>query len=903
MSTEDRWTQIEMQLTRLGVSEAKRFRVREIRSHMDRITSLGIQTMPDFTLHNITHSDNLIRILDQLKKLLGFTLGEYEAYLLAAAAYLHDLGMYFNERQYRDELLPDIESKLRVCPQDKCDHIKKYGLSGQNIANDIRLIHHLISAYWLLNTPPTLFGIEPGDQPYLATVCRGHRGANLCETECDCYKTVPQDGEQLRIGAISGLLRLSDALDFYRNRAPEEVLEGKVYDFLYNPIALGHWLKHYFVSDPYITLSDDRGNKILECQIVVAVPDETIASKTYQEFMRPLFDEHIAEANRTDFDIQQYPPVFINLAGITAIRATLSVDKRAGHRKLPHRITNEVVIAKSQDIVAFLKAKQAAGAPPSNPNVSVAPVPTNVQSSPTIVERQNGQKRILVLCPLFGASNIYYSSLLTAIMDCAARYDYALSIQAIKDVRYKRPLHTYAPLPSLSGVIAITCQVAGSSWLKECRDAGLPLVLIHDNIEESNLKDSTVVSYLWPDLDGLRDLVSHLIRDHQRRNLCVVMVNAHGHRVRQQKLDIIRNTVQQAGLRDLDVTDREHLFHVHAYTHVEGRSIVGEILETNPTVDAIVCLADVTAIGILSELRERKRGDILVTGFDDIDLAEQFQLTSVDQQIETTGDRALVDLHRAIQNRIFGFTQPTYIPTTLKKRASCCAPTPVRFQPRNPVQRFAIYYLIENNEILNMIRNVHYGIYALSNRMENTNELLGNAPLFPPHVTLKGIFQLSPQVHLQEFLNTLTQAITPLDRFCITVKDVRPYPEKSISLGFDGESDEKMRRLQERILKITDSFRNRKIIEPEFRSWIRPDANSLAMQHTVEHGEPFIGELFHPHITIVSGVQNNADRGAIETLINMPRLAGCELEVDKITVVYETMLGSSWEILKEIPLT
>ena len=227
----------------------------------------------------------------------------------------------------------------------------------------------------------------------------------------------------------------------------------------------------------------------------------------------------------------------------------------------------------------------------------------------------------------------------------------------------------------------------------------------------------------------------------------------------------------------------------------------------------------------------------------------------------------------------------------------------MRFQPRNPVQRFAIYYVIENNQILDMIRNVHYGIYALQNRMDNTNELLGNAPLFPPHVTIKGIFQLSTQYHLQEFLNALTQVTTPLDRFCITVKDVRPYPEKSISLGFDAESDEKMRRLQERILKVTDVYRNRKVMEPEFRSWIRPDADSTAMRYAVEHGEPFIGELFNPHITIVSGVQNNADRGSIETLINMPRLAGCELEVDKIAVVFETMLGSSWEILKEIPLT
>jgi hypothetical protein len=125
----------------------------------------------------------------------------------------------------------------------------------------------------------------------------------------------------------------------------------------------------------------------------------------------------------------------------------------------------------------------------------------------------------------------------------------------------------------------------------------------------------------------------------------------------------------------------------------------------------------------------------------------------------------------------------------------------------------------------------------------------------------------------------------------------------SISLGFDKESDQELRNLQQRILPTVNAFRNRKVIEPEFRNSIQSAADPQAMHNTVEFGEPFIGDLFHPHITIVSGVKAAADRTTIEGFINIPELSDLELKVNKISVVYETLLCSSWEVLKEITLT
>jgi DNA-binding LacI/PurR family transcriptional regulator len=93
-----------------------------------------------------------------------------------------------------------------------------------------------------------------------------------------------------------------------------------------------------------------------------------------------------------------------------------------------------------------------------------------------------------------------------------------------------------------------------------------------------------------------------------------------------------------------------------------------------PSTDAIVCLSDTTAIGILERLTQlglRRR--IRVTGFDNIEMSGYSDLTTVDQQLTATGERALLDLHNAIQyDRCVPFQSVSLIPTTLKERGSCC---------------------------------------------------------------------------------------------------------------------------------------------------------------------------------------------------------------------------------------
>ena len=119
-----------------------------VRETLRNLASSGISTSPDFTLHNEIHSDNIVLLLSRLAGYLTEPLSEYEAYLLIASAYLHDVGMFFSEEQFDEEIINDVAKALSFCPNDLCDCSSNYEtVATKPIGFQIRAMHHLLSAY------------------------------------------------------------------------------------------------------------------------------------------------------------------------------------------------------------------------------------------------------------------------------------------------------------------------------------------------------------------------------------------------------------------------------------------------------------------------------------------------------------------------------------------------------------------------------------------------------------------------------------------------------------------------------------------------------------------------------------------------------------------------------------
>ena len=331
--------------------------IQKVRMSLAEIASAGTPLLPDFTLHNEQHSDNLIRLLGRLRKEFGLKLGRYEAFLLAASAYLHDLGMFFDGAAFKDTILPDPASALSFCPERLCDTVENYRLFGQDTGEQIRETNSLLSAYWLYNDVTPIEGITDEDKPYLIAICRGHGKADLRERKCRCYETVQHNDEEIRIDLLTSLLRLVDAMDFYSNRTPAKVFRKNATTLLRNPIALGHWIKHYFVQAPFVTKVNKGGNFILECTVYFAVPMKKLNGVRYIDFFSPLFEGHIEEVQKWDLDINQYPPDLTTALGINDIKMVLDERELTGGRDLPDRIVQEIAQSECINVSAFLEQR------------------------------------------------------------------------------------------------------------------------------------------------------------------------------------------------------------------------------------------------------------------------------------------------------------------------------------------------------------------------------------------------------------------------------------------------------------------------------------------------------------------------------------------------------------------
>jgi len=81
----------------------KRDVLKHIREQCGKFWSRGLINYPDFTLHGIEHSGNVIGTLGQLIKESTQNFNAVGLFLLEAVAYLHDIGMLLDLDSFIEE--------------------------------------------------------------------------------------------------------------------------------------------------------------------------------------------------------------------------------------------------------------------------------------------------------------------------------------------------------------------------------------------------------------------------------------------------------------------------------------------------------------------------------------------------------------------------------------------------------------------------------------------------------------------------------------------------------------------------------------------------------------------------------------------------------------------------------
>lgn len=173
-----------------------------------------------YTDHTTAHSERVIALLDGLTAGMMATdkrLAPGEAFVLLAAAYLHDVGM-------QDERFAggDLEA--------------------------IRAAHHEVTAEWIYRTleaPGAAIDLGLPDDPGLveavALTARAHRKVDLTAA---AYDPFPHGGEAVRPRLLGALLRFGDELDIDHRRVDLELMK------VMNPPVESqfHWWKCHYVS-------------------------------------------------------------------------------------------------------------------------------------------------------------------------------------------------------------------------------------------------------------------------------------------------------------------------------------------------------------------------------------------------------------------------------------------------------------------------------------------------------------------------------------------------------------------------------------------------------------------------------------------------------------------------------
>ena len=172
---------------------------------------------------------------------------------------------------------------------------------------------------------------------------------------------------------------------------------------------------------------------------------------------------------------------------------------------------------------------------------------------------------------------------------------------------------------------------------------------------------------------GMRELASHLIRDHGYAALAYLAGYADSPDNLARR-DALAAEAASAGAMFIEGPQWQGNYYASG-----GAQVIGTLLaDGRPVPRAIVCANDQTALGVMYALTQHGidvPGEVAVTGFDDIPVARHLrpQLTTIRQPIQDLGATAFEVLRSMIGNHEPA-NRDVVLPTRLIRRESCgCA--------------------------------------------------------------------------------------------------------------------------------------------------------------------------------------------------------------------------------------
>jgi LacI family transcriptional regulator, galactose operon repressor len=282
---------------------------------------------------------------------------------------------------------------------------------------------------------------------------------------------------------------------------------------------------------------------------------------------------------------------------------------------------------------------------------------------------------VSAIIPYF--TNYFFIQVLQGIQDKAADLGFDLILYGVNnpsDVEYylRRSLHR----GRVDGVLFFSMKLP-ENYVQKFHQMGLPLVLVdafHERFDSIRVENRR----------GAQDATRHLLSLGHRK---IAMINGVLHTIpARERFDGYADALREAGLplqEDIVISSQSHK--QDGFSREAGRESMERLLPSlrgGDPVTAVFVASDVQSMGVLEYAREHRvriPEDLALVSFDDIELAQHLQLTTMRQPMYEMGVLALERLVARIGNPGFPPALSTFVPQLIVRQTS--GPSRVQAHP------------------------------------------------------------------------------------------------------------------------------------------------------------------------------------------------------------------------------
>ncbi|MGM9988711.1 MAG: LacI family DNA-binding transcriptional regulator [Bacillaceae bacterium] len=255
-------------------------------------------------------------------------------------------------------------------------------------------------------------------------------------------------------------------------------------------------------------------------------------------------------------------------------------------------------------------------------------------------------------------NNPFYQELLNGIEEAAREHDIILKVMYVDDIQEKDSEFNQYPFMGLIVIGKVKDRI-----LDILDERKIPLIHIDDYCE-----DRDHVHVLSNDKEGAFQGVSYLI-ERGYRHIGFVGGIAQYCSVNQNRYDGYKEALFK---HDANF-DKENVFIVSGHAYEQGIEVAKAIINRKEKVDALFCISDITAIGVMKGLREGGISvpeDIAVIGFDNIQASKYCypELTTINQHIYEKGKISINLLIQKMKGTVI--KQEFIVPVSIVERES-----------------------------------------------------------------------------------------------------------------------------------------------------------------------------------------------------------------------------------------